>query len=277
MMNFIKTSAYISHLSLRKMFSTPKLYIVLILTVALLYYPCREIADYANNQHIGVVPYIFPFLMIARYFKLASVFGLILLLCDAPFKSEDQLFIIIRSKKSTWIVGQILYITQVATIYFVYSMFISIILLIPHIKFSMGWGDILNTLSQTKEIQLLFIDVRIIECYSPFLAILHSLLLNSLLGIFLGMLIFIFNTISKKAVGAVVAVGVTLFSLMSNGVSDWFSPVNLTLINKMIINDEIIQYPTMIYSYLFFIVSIFIMAIIIYIFTRKNILGGINE
>ena len=57
----------------------------------------------------SITPYLFPFIMSDSNSVLLFTLGIVLLLCDAPFIEEDQPYIILRSGRKLWTLGQMLY------------------------------------------------------------------------------------------------------------------------------------------------------------------------
>ena len=98
-MNFLKTSISMCLINIRKWAYTPRIYVLALLSVIMIFDKCREIANYANNIRYNVTPWVMPFLFNSRYIRLVILFGVVLLFCDAPFISVEQPYLIIRSKK----------------------------------------------------------------------------------------------------------------------------------------------------------------------------------
>ena len=71
--------------------------------------------------------------------RMLFYFGIILLLCNAPFIDEHQLFTLSRLGRKIWFCGQILYILLANFIYFAWMFFVSIIVFIPWVAPSAKW------------------------------------------------------------------------------------------------------------------------------------------
>lgn len=75
--------------------------------------------------------------------------GVVLLFCDAPFIEDEQPYIMLRSGRRIWFIGQMLYIVVASVLYLIVLYFISVLVLLPHIEWSAEWGKLLSTFSQT--------------------------------------------------------------------------------------------------------------------------------
>lgn len=275
-MNSIKTANQISNLTLRKWITSPKIYILFILMASLIIYPYDSIADVLIQNNLEISPFIFPFFLINLYFRLAITFGVILLFCDAPFKTTEQLFVISRANKTTWVFGQILYIIKGTLIYYGFIFICSIIAFLPQITFIGDWGEGINFLSKQQFLHLGF-PIEIIEFYTPFWAVIHAFFLNVLIGILIALIMFWLNTITAKFVGATICVVLTLAPLMALMFGQWFMwvvPTSLTAIHMLDSYGIAVGIPKLWYAYVYLIGLNLILVWLSVKATRKNLLGG---
>lgn len=108
----------------------------------------QVIDDLAAKTGIRTNPLIFPFFSNDPVKQLILLAGIVFLFSDAPFINKNQPYIIIRSKRIPWVMGQILYIVIASAVYFLFLMSVSILVLLPQGTFiTNGWGKIINTLS----------------------------------------------------------------------------------------------------------------------------------
>jgi hypothetical protein len=155
---------------------------------------------------------------------LLIMLGIVLLFCDAPFIDAHQPYVIIRSGKRDWLLGQILYIMLASTLYFLFIALISVLMLMPNLTFSSQWGKILGTLALTdagNQFEIgLPISYQLQLTYTPIAAMVWSFFMNWLVGTFLGLLMFVFNMHFKREIGAVVATALVFleyFCFEANG------------------------------------------------------------
>ena len=185
---------------------------------------------------IKITPWIFPFLCKGGYVKLLFLFPILLLFCDAPFIDHNQQYIIIRMGRVKWCFSQLLYIVISSAIYFAYIIFISIVVNIQYIKYDPDWGKILYTMAGTdaaSQYGLKYnISQEIIDYFTPMQAMLFSFFLSWMVGIFLGLLIFMMNAIMDiHNIGIFMASAFLLLDMAKGNITNgekiiWLSPVS---------------------------------------------------
>ena len=90
-----------------------------------------KISDYTGEK---LSPYIFPFLTTYRYMKILYLFPVIMIFSDAPFIDSNQQFVMVRSGRLSWGIGQMLYIVVGSFCYTMFMLLSSIIVNIGHIQ-----------------------------------------------------------------------------------------------------------------------------------------------
>ena len=68
-----------------------------------------------------VTPFLFPFFLNGRFCAALVFAGILLFFVDAPFYDKEKLFVMIRSGRTKWVVGQIFYIIAVSVGYMLSS------------------------------------------------------------------------------------------------------------------------------------------------------------
>lgn len=228
--------------NIKKWTITPRVYIVLMLLIIFVNMSVNPILNISQTLSEPVSPWLFPFVIGDQYMTSLIFFSLILLLCDAPFISEEHTFMVIRSGKRKFYTAQIIYIMLACAIFVIALILTTIILVSPNLKYTNDWGRILGTLAQTNicsQFQIpLTINYSLMINYSPIEAMLTCALLTWLISVFLGTLMYLLNSLVNRFMGTVIAV---IFVLMQYGVDFfygsagyWFTPVswaNLVVIN----------------------------------------------
>lgn len=193
----------------------PRIICVFLLALGYIYTIIEPIKSYASQIKTNCSPWILPFITSNADFVLILMLLFVVLVCDAPFLNSFQPYMILRSGKSPWIVGQIIYISMAALIYWVGIFLFCFISLLPTISLSNQWGTVLQTLAQTRagsQIGMHFsIDYKIILNFSPVKAFLISLLLAWMVSVFIGLLIMCFNIFLNKSAGVIAAI-ILIFS-----------------------------------------------------------------
>jgi hypothetical protein len=144
--------------------------------------------------------------------------GSVLIFCDAPFITAQTKDYLIRTGRKKWFWGQVSYILMASCLYAACLLLLSLLLLLPNIEFSAGWGRVVNTLAQYENSGV-FKDL--IQNYTPMAAVGLSLLAISVNSIFLGTFIMAVNVYVQKSigptVGAIIAFSPYLLVRMARG------------------------------------------------------------
>lgn len=255
-----------------------RMLMLLLLICAIVSQFCTEINSFsssigAQTNVLGVLPYMYS--NNRSYFRLVIQLGIILMFSNAPFKTDNSLFSVMRTGYVKWCVGQILYIIGASLIY-VFSLFLlTNIFCIQTLGYSVSWGKTFATLRLrtdfiypiTEKVQLL---------YSPLEAFGHTVLLIFMLSVFFGLLIFLMSSLFGKASGLILAVAFALLGLMPDFCSipaliAKLSPCSLTQIG-LLDKTGMTLYPSVTYAYT--VLGILIAALIaanIFIYSNKRI------
>ena len=263
--------------NIRKWSVNPRIYILGILLVLLVFSIVEPIKNFSRVMGYRITPWLFPFVSNFVITQIMLLLGIVFLFCDAPFMDRSQAYIFIRSGRTMWVIGQIFYIMLATAIYFLFINFVIVIMLTPNIFFSNEWGKVLGTLAQTYSGRsfniYLPIDYTIQNLYSPIQAFALSFMLEWSVGIFLGLVIFIANIYLTRAIGAIVATAIILMDIVILNAFPYyinhFSPVSLA---RLTILDPtgISTLPTDIYAYIFFLVSITLLTVISIFSVKKQ-------
>lgn len=240
---------------------------------------------FSRSVGVRTNPLMFPFIAGDIISQLILIAGIIFLFSDAPFIDNCQPYIIIRSKRYSWVMGQIVYIIIASAVYFLVLMLVSVLILLPSGTFATdGWGKLINTLSQTNAgnqigLNLLASD-KIISYYSPIQAFVMCFLLEWAVGTFFGLLIFCINLNFSKTFG-LVAGGVVLFLdiLVTNAFSSKFFHISPVSLARLDILDPlgVSAFPTVTYALVFFGVCIFALCTILILTVRSKPIEIISE
>lgn len=275
-MRSLKSVWNICRNNFRKWASNYRIICIGVLLVMLVHMFTKDIRLFVADFNIKITPYIFPFFFTQKYCRLLFLFPLILLYCDAPFIDANQPYIISRSGRKLWCVGQLLYIVISSFVYFFFILLLSVLINIRYITFSMDWGKLIATFYKTSAARdagiPLWFSATIPEYFSPVQALCFSLLLLSLSGIFLGFLIFCLNTVAhSQAIGIIFASGFLLLDAALNGSGNllWVSPVSWNNIGNIAIGNSLAA-PNIQYIYTGYTVSILLLMTISLLFIKRK-------
>ncbi|CAH1215441.1 hypothetical protein PAECIP111893_03971 [Paenibacillus plantiphilus] len=262
---------------IRRWFTNPRIYILVALLIILMWTYIGPIIQFSHASGYRVSSWLFPFLSNFAYTQMFMLFGVVLLFCDAPFVNEGQPYLLIRSGRIHWALGQILYISLSTAIYCLFIAAVSMLLLIPNMFVSPEWGKVLRTLAQTNAGQefnvRLPISFNLQSSYTPIQAISLSLLLEWCVGMIIGLVIFIMNTFFKRAIGAIIGAAIILFDFaIFNNLSHYFynfSPVSMARLTILDPSGLSLR-PTPMYAIVFLFSSIIVLSIIAVLSVRKR-------
>lgn len=164
----------------------------------------------------------------------------VLLVCDAPFIDESQPMLLLRAGRARWSLGQVAFLWGYALVYWLYVMLLCVLVLLPHVEWSMGWSDVYRSLEITGESGNLKFYGSVMSEYSALSACLFSLALNYTLSVAFAQLIYAINFATGKNYGAVLPV---LFIMLEYFFQNWFvdnrflfiSPVSLARLHRLLL------------------------------------------
>lgn len=273
----VKRIFSIAMYSIHQWLTNPRVISLFVLMSVFVWGDFRPISELSVMTQVRTNPLIFPFFSNNPVKQLILMAGVIFLFSDAPFINKNQPYIVIRSKRVSWVLGQILYIIIGSAIYFFVLMSVSILVLLPHATFATnGWGKIVNTLAQTNaglQIKLQFgVLKKITGSYSPIGAFGISFLLNWGAACFFGLLMFAINLRLNRAYGIIVSGGILFFDLLvMNALSPafyYFSPVSISRLGVL---DPlgVSSFPNITYPFIFYGISIVIFSISLVLCVRR--------
>ena len=206
-----------------------------ILATAAVYEFSRSLSDMAKYYSIAANGFSVSFLFTSLNQVFIIFLGVFILFSDLPFKDNQQMFLISRSGKRTWIFSQIFYVILVSLMYFLFIFICYCIALFPHIGFSVdSWGKIIKTISATDAMSKFNVHFKptsnVLSDFSPLAAFVYSLGTAFAISVILGLIVLLFNLTVKHNVGVIVSgamVFVYMFVYMGGGnISYYFSPLN---------------------------------------------------
>ncbi len=249
-----------------------RIWIALLIMLIFVHSYTKGLSSYCDYVNMKSSPWIFPFLYMQYYTKLLFFFPLILIFSNAPFVDTNQLYVIIRSGRIKWCIGQILYIIVTSAIYFALIILFSVVLNLDCINFTNDWGKVLNTLANTNAASQFEVgftpNQTVISLFSPLQAMWFTFFHSWISGIILGLIIFLFN-MSFKGVGTFISSFVLVFSAIASKQISLvkFSPITWSTLNYLHINinDKLPSYG---YVSAFYICTLVILIIIILLFSK---------
>ena len=208
----------------------PRLYILLLMEVLYLHSRLSPVGELCARTGYKVTPYLLPFLLDEGSAVMMLFLGVVLLFCDAPFIEDEQPYIMLRSGRRIWFIGQRLYIVVASVLYLIVLYFISVLVLLPHIEWSAEWGKLLSTFSQTSAAGQNGISIpfaRVITArFDPIPAVLRCVVNGSLVATVLGMLMFFVNLNISRTAGGICGTALVLWNMVTY--KTWYGFVNVS-------------------------------------------------
>ena len=203
--------------SLKKWPVNPRIYAVAAALVVFTGWQLHGLTRYAHAAGFAVAPWVFPHILGYPIMILVDCSLIALMFSDAPFLDGHTPFVLIRTGRLHWVLGQLLYIIVAGLLYTLAYYLVTALLLIPNLQLTMDWGKILRTLALDSgsaakySISLeVFIDSNLVSKFSAVEATLLALGLHWLVTVFIGVLIFSLNLITRRSVG-LIATGIFIF------------------------------------------------------------------
>lgn len=207
-----------------------------------------DLRDIAAATGYKLPIWIYPFMYSQFHTKLIFILLMVLLFCNAPFTDRNQMFVFMRTGRSKWLCGQVLYIIFASAAYYLFMLMISLLLTVFSGELSFDWGKMLPALSTTNignEYGALPMDFSyyVIIFFKPVQAVWFTFLMSWLGGIFIGLTIFLLNLISgTRYIGVLVS---SFFVVLSSAVENergwewlmWFSPISWTTLDNIDIGE----------------------------------------
>ena len=274
-MGDVKAICAIALYNLRKWAINPRIYLIFVMVTLYLHSILSPIRNFCVQASHNITPYVFPFIMSHTNSILLIMLGIALLFCDAPFIEIDQPYIIMRSGRTVWALGNLLYMLIASFIYFFFVLTCSIALLSPYLEFSLDWGRVIGTFAQSNVApqQNIFVpfSFTIYNAYTPIAALLISFSNCCLIAFIVAMLMFVLNMNYSRFSG-ILAAAILLFwqVVVTNTWTGFtkFSPVTWVSLSSIDTNGSTL-YPSLLYIHTA-IVSMVILLSLLCVFSIKK-------
>lgn len=194
---------------------------------------------FGADNGLDVTAWVLPFAFSNEVMILLFCYFEIALFSDAPFMDGQTFFVLARTGRFEWIVGQIIYIVLAALIYALFMAFAPLPFLLPNISFSGEWGKGVYALVENYDVLssykiAMVPTMDLLMMVSPAKAMLVCTLMAWLCGMFIGGIMLCANLISGTYLGTLICSllsFMTYFSVyvgpkMLGEIIYWISPLN---------------------------------------------------
>lgn len=249
-MGVFKSAVKIASINFYRWKRDLRIWFVLLFTVLLIDYYLRGIVRYGLESGRTVTICMLPSLFISTIIsvnapKMIFHIGMLLILCDAPFFHPVTPYAVLRSRRTSWWMGECLYIIAAAFFYMLFITLVSSLYVLPVAAFENDWGSLLNSLvfgteEQTALEVKLSIDYAMayqseaVRYLYPFASQLYTFMTGWATFSFLGMLVYVVSLVKRNAALGIGVASVFIFlepavNWMAGSRYNWmyaFSPVS---------------------------------------------------
>jgi len=185
------------------------------------------LVSYGLQEDCTMTPWLLPVLfksdlISVNLTKTILHIGMVLMLCNAPFLFPTTPYIVLRSRRKAWWMGECIYIIGAALIYVLFIAIVSFLTAVPVISFAPDWGDAIRNpiigdmerfpeeIRQTYE--LYNIPGIFVHYLEPFKTQIYCFLASWASFSVLGLLMYLVSLIQKKSTIGIVMAGFLIFA-----------------------------------------------------------------
>lgn len=282
----VKTAIRVAAYSFRLWGTNIRFPILFILIAIFLWVTLAPIKEAAYSLGYAINPFILPFIISSEGNQLIFSLGLLFLFSDAPFINESQIFVIQRTGRRAWVLGQIFYVVIAAAFYLTFIVTLSLLILMPVATLNAdGWGKMVSTLAYTDTGQTFRITFsvapKIIESCSPIQALLMQIVFEQLSFSIIGLLVFFVSLAASNKLGIFAGGVVCLLDLLIvNTLTPsflWVSPLSMARLSVFDFAGGVYLFPTPDWALCFDAVFILVLISVVILTSRKMILEVSRE
>jgi len=199
----------------------------------------RGLADYTRDLGHFITPWTLPFWPCMSASFLPLILGFVLMVADAPFRTQQQILIMQRIGKRKWLAGQLVYLLAVSLGFTVLMWILSWLWLLPRLAWENEWGATLITITMSGIPGNYGVFMRfpyaLIKSTSPITVTLWCMASMAAICYLIGVIMTACNLWLRKGWGAIIISALTAIALITNanaiapGLTKmiiWFSPLN---------------------------------------------------
>lgn len=276
-MGFLKTIIAITAQNFRKWQTDYRIWTIAVLMIIITLIYVDDVKKLASFLSADVPVWIFPFMYSQYYAKALYTLPIILMFCDAPFVDKNQIFAMMRTTRTKWLSGQILYIISASGVYYFFLLLISLLLTVFYGGFSLEWGTALTAeafsrVSSNINLHYFTVSRLVVENFTPLLAVFYTFILSWLGAAFLGLLILVLNLLTNSRICGILIS--SFFVVLSLTAAKWiklllFSPVSWTTLDNIDVGG-ITKNPSIVYVLTAYAILIAALIAVIGFFGRKK-------
>lgn len=204
----MRSTFYFVKYNFKSVFVSPRPYIALLILFSIMQVGMGGAKSYLmeHGQTFQAVE-LYIFTHSSQVVQLTFILGLLLLLGDAPFLKEGMSFLLIRTNRFQWLLGQFLSCVVISAVYLLAIECLTLVMFLGHINFQNDWSKPAILAAQIGGGRAIYIELAvafsmgIIRAGSPYamfgLTFVYSLLLYS----FFSVLLIVCNLRFRSGIG----------------------------------------------------------------------------
>lgn len=266
----------VCHCQLIKALRHYRFYIGCIIGLSIILLNGTYLLDYSKNIGESVSIYdIYIYSSADRFAMFLCLLGVFVILSDLPFTDSEEIYVIIRTGKFSWVKGKILYLIVICTLYHLMLIIVTFCFSMPEGYYGNIWSIPLYNLAITdhyagEQWGLYFPYHYLLTLFSPVTVLLFSFILNCLYSISLGVILFFFTLKYHYIFGFSSALGLHMLNYLIVRMG------NSSLLKFSLFGNSIMAYhnygrnyisknfPSLIFSLLLFTIIITVTSIFCY-------------
>ncbi len=189
-------------------FFSAKFWIFLLLTWGVIGFLLTDVVRLAEDYNLGIFPAGLVYFYSTEITCNAGFLIFILLIGDAPFRENNQIYLLERCGRKGLCIGQLLSLCAISAIFTFLQFVISVLQILPNITLS-GWGKVWGSIAEGYKITEMGYTVygvmpqEVLMNYGPWQAVGITFLLVGLLGMCYAMVLYLLNNIGSGKAGTV--------------------------------------------------------------------------
>lgn len=276
----IKQTFLISHISYINWITSSRMLIIPITWIFFYEFSIGPMIDYSGMMSTPLNLFE-PFITITNNSLVVPlvIISYMLLISDCPKIGCSDVYLLHRTGRLHWLVGQIIFFLYTAITYLL-SLFIFSSLAVLSVSFiADGWSDFVRYIRSHHDFYTLyysspgaFIEENLFMHSRPYSAVARSLLLMTLYLMVISEIILLFNICKRKTIGIVISVSVVIFGFVSwasLSKAMWFFPMANSIYgwhNQSILSE---QSYSIAYSYVYFAAILSVLSVISVIVMKR--------
>lgn len=192
----------IAVMEILKWINNPRVFISFIATFLFSHHFLASVRTFVRLKHHGINPVIMPLYLSDSYMIFIYLLLAVMIFSNAPFLDAAAPYELIRSGRSRWFLGKILYVLMASVIYSTLVFISTIIFFVPFISFEKSWGKVIFTLARTTagdDFGGRFIDLSIVNTHSALKASIYVFIQFSFQVVIIALIVTVINIAIKRS------------------------------------------------------------------------------